>query len=198
LFVSILNTNTILVFYLINTYYIKYDMFKFLKKIGENGPVLLLFTTIFLLRNKHNLLFYYILFFIISIFLNLILKGIIQQPRPSIDSKTFNLMMKNKERYIHKHGIPYDIFGMPSGHSQSVLLSTIFIYLSLDDIKIAMLYLFITLITISQRVIDNHHTILQVIFGSIIGFILGYVAYKMAQTNVQGKKTAKKDDYGPI
>ncbi len=173
-------------------------MFKFLKKIGQNGPMLLLFTTIFLLRNKHNLLFYYILFFIISIFLNMILKGIIQQPRPSIDTKTFNLMMKNKERYVHKHGIPYDIFGMPSGHSQSVLLSTIFIYLSLHDIKIAMVYLFITLITITQRVIDNHHTILQVIFGSIIGCLLGYAAYKMAQSNVQGKKTAKKDDYGPI
>jgi membrane-associated phospholipid phosphatase len=173
-------------------------MFKFLKKIGQNGPMILLFITIFLLRNKQNLLFYYILFFIISLFLNLILKGIIQQPRPSIDSKTFHLMMKNKERYIHKHGIPYDIFGMPSGHSQSVLLSTIFIYLSLHDIKIAMLYLFITLITLAQRVIDNHHTILQVIFGSIIGVALGYLAYKMAQINVEGKKTAKKDDYGPI
>jgi len=173
-------------------------MFKILKKIGQNGPMLLLFTTIFLLRNKHNLLFYYILFVILSLFLNLVLKGMIQQPRPSIDSKTFHLMMKNKERYVHKHGIPYDIFGMPSGHSQSVLLSTIFIYLSLNDIKIAMFYLFITLITLTQRVIDNHHTILQVIFGSIVGFLLGYVAYKMAQTNVQGKKTAKKDDYGPI
>ena len=148
--------------------------------------------------------YFYLIFFIIilvfitSLFLNVVLKGIIQQPRPSIDSKTFNLMMKNKERYIHKHGIPYDIFGMPSGHSQSVLLSTIFIYLSLHDIKITILYLIVTLITLSQRVIDNHHTILQVIFGSLIGVALGYVAYKMAKTNVEGKKTAKKDDYGPV
>jgi len=173
-------------------------MLKILKKIGQSGPVLLLVTTIFLLRNKHNLLFYYILFFIISLFLNMVLKGIIQQPRPSIDTKTFHLMMKNKERYINEHGIPYDIFGMPSGHSQSVLLSTIFIYLSLHDIKIAMLYLVITLITLTQRVIDNHHTILQVICGSLIGIALGYLAYNLAQTTVQGKKTAKKDDYGPI
>ena len=173
-------------------------MYGFFKKIGENGPMLLLFLTIFLLRNKHNLLFYYILFFILSLLLNIILKGFIQQPRPSIDTKTFNLMMKNKERYNYKHGIPYDIFGMPSGHSQSVLLSTIFIYLSLHDIKIAMLYLFITLITLTQRVLDNHHTILQVIFGSFIGCILGYLAYKMAQINLKGKNTAKKDDYGPL
>jgi len=173
-------------------------MFSLFKKIGENGPIILLFITIFLLRNKYNLLFYYILFFIISLLLNIFLKGIIQQARPSIDDKTFKLMMKNKERYIYKHGIPYDIFGMPSGHSQSVLMSTIFIYLSLHDIKIALLYLFITSVTLIQRVIENHHTVLQVLIGSIIGLALGYVAYKMAQTNIEGKKTAKKDDYGPI
>jgi membrane-associated phospholipid phosphatase len=173
-------------------------MIDLLKKIGQNGPIVLLVITILLLRNKMNLLFYYILFFVISLFLNLILKGIIQEPRPSIDTKTFNLMMKNKERYINKHGIPYDIFGMPSGHSQSVLMSTVFIYLSLHDIKITLLYIVISIITITQRVVDKHHTVLQVIFGSILGCILGYIAFFMSQKNIQGKKTAKKDDYGPI
>jgi membrane-associated phospholipid phosphatase len=54
------------------------------------------------------------------------------------------------------------------------------------------------LITLTQRVIDNHHTILQVIFGSLVGVALGYLAYKMSKTNLEGKKTAKKDDYGPV
>jgi len=173
-------------------------MFSLLQKIGQNGPILLLIVTIFLLRNKYNFLFYYILFLIISLLVNVVLKGIIQQPRPSIDAKTFQMMMKNKQRFIYKHGIPYDIFGMPSGHSQSVLLSTIFVYLSLHDIKIFILYLFVTIVTLTQRVIDNHHTILQVIFGSIIGIILALVAYKMAEKNIEGKKTEKEDDYGPI
>lgn len=173
-------------------------MFGLLQKIGQNGPLLLLIVTIFLLRNKYNFLFYYILFLIISLLVNIVLKGIIQQPRPSIDAKTFQIMMKNKERFIYKHGIPYDIFGMPSAHSQSVLMSTIFIYLSLHDIKIFILYLFITIVTLTQRVIDNHHTILQVICGSIIGIILALVAYKMAEKNIEGKTTEKEDDYGPI
>jgi membrane-associated phospholipid phosphatase len=173
-------------------------MFELFQKIGENGPMILLFITIFFLRNKYNLLFYYILFCVISLLLNLFLKGLFQQPRPSINPKTFQLMMKNKERYIYKHGIPYDIFGMPSGHAQSVWLSSIFIYLSLHDIKITLLYLLITFVTLTQRVIDNHHTVLQVIIGSIIGVALAYVAYRMAQTNMEGKKSAKKDDYGPI
>jgi len=173
-------------------------MFSLLKKLGQYGPIVLLLLTIFLLRNKTNLLFYYILFFIISLLLNMVLKGIIQESRPSINVKTFEMMMKNKERYIYKRGLPYDIFGMPSGHSQSVWLSTVFIYLSLHDIKILILYLFITAITLIQRVIDNHHTVLQVICGSLVGCILGYLAYRMAQINMEGKKTAKKDDYGPI
>jgi membrane-associated phospholipid phosphatase len=87
---------------------------------------------------------------------------------------------------------------MPSGHSQSVLFSTIFIYLSLHDIKILLLYLFIDIITLVQRVVDNHHTVKQVIVGSIVGCLLGYVAFKFAQTNIEGKKSAKKDDFGPI
>lgn len=169
-----------------------------LKKIGDYGPFILLLISVFLLRNKWNLLFYYLLFFGVSVLINLVVKGIIQQPRPSIDPKTFNLMMKNKERYIYKHGMPYDIFGMPSGHSQSVLFSTVFIYFSLRNIKIMVLYLIISIITLFQRVIESHHTVSQVIVGSSIGFILGYIGYTMAKINIEGKKTAKKDDYGPI
>jgi membrane-associated phospholipid phosphatase len=173
-------------------------MFTLLKHIGEYGPFILLIISIFLLRNKWNLLFYYILFFVLNIVINLVVKGIIQQPRPSIEPKTFNLMMKNKERYIYKHGMPYDIFGMPSGHSQLVIFSTIFIYFSLKNLKIFVIYIIISTITLFQRVIETHHTVSQVIVGSSIGFILGYICYIMAKINIEGKKTAKKDDYGPI
>jgi membrane-associated phospholipid phosphatase len=173
-------------------------MFILFQKIGQSGPLILTIITILLVRNKYNLLIYYILFIFISSFLNIFLKGILQCPRPSIDKAKFDLMIKNKERFIYKHGIPYDIYGMPSGHSQFVALSTIFIYSALRDVKITMLYLVISLITISERVIDNHHTILQVIVGSGIGLILGYIAFNMAVKNLEGKKTAKKDDFGPI
>ena len=173
-------------------------MFILFQKIGQYGPLILLIITIILLRNKYNLLFYYILFLFVNFFLNLFLKGILQCPRPSIDKQNFDLMIKNKERFMYKHGIPYDIYGMPSGHSQSVILSTIFIYSALHDVKITMLYLVVSLITISERVIDNHHTCSQVIVGSVVGLILGYIAFNMAVKNMEGKKTAKKDDFGPI
>ena len=173
-------------------------MFSFINKLGENGPIILFLMTILLLRNKMNLLFYYLLFYLLSLILNTTLKGFIQQPRPSIDNKTFNLMMKNKERYIKKYGTPYDIFGMPSGHSQSVLFSTFFIYLSLHNIKITFLFALISFNTLIQRVNANHHTFLQVIAGSFVGILLGYIAYEMSKKNIIGKLTNKKDDYGPI
>jgi membrane-associated phospholipid phosphatase len=173
-------------------------MFTIIQKIGEFSPLLLFILSSLILRKKSTLLFYYILFFGVSLIVNLVLKGIIQQPRPSINMKIFDLMMKNKERFIYKHGIPYDIFGMPSGHAQSALFSTVFIYLSLHDIKLTLLFLIISIIALYQRVIDNHHTINQVIFGSIVGCILGFVAYKMARINIEGKKSIKVDDFGPV
>lgn len=174
------------------------NLLKLISTIGQNGPIILFALSVFLLRNKCNLLFYYIIFYVIGLILNIILKGIIQQPRPSIDKKTFDLMIKNKERYISKYGVPYDIYGMPSGHSQSVLFSTIFIYFAFHNIKLTIIYLLISIITVSQRVIENHHTVLQVIVGSMIGLIIGYVSYEMAKIKMAGKLTNKKDDYARI
>ena len=77
-------------------------------------------------------------------------------------------------------------------------MEDIFIYFCLRDFKILFVYIVISLITLFQRVIDNHHTVTQVIVGSSIGIVLGYIAYIMAKSNIEGKKTAKKDDYGPL
>jgi diacylglycerol kinase (ATP) len=162
---------------------------------GNNGPIILFVLSVFLLRNKENLLYYYILFFVLGEVLNSFLKSIIQQPRPSIDKKTFELMMKNKERYIKQNGMPYDIFGMPSGHSQSVFYSTIFIYLTFHNVKLTLGYLFIALITISQRIVYKYHTLLQVILGALLGLLIGYITFQLVNKKITGKLTQKKDDY---
>ena len=177
-------------------------MFNSVKKMfssfGNNGPLILFALSVFLLRNKENLLYYYILFFVIGEILNTILKSFIQQPRPSIDKKTFDLMMKNKERYITRNGLPYDIFGMPSGHSQMVMYSTIYIYFAFHNVKLTLLYLFVSFITLTQRIVDTHHTVLQVIFGAIFGLILGYFTFLIVKGKMTGKLTQKKDDYALI
>ena len=138
-------------------------------EIGRYGPVILFFLSLYLLWNKSNLLFYYTVGIFLNCVLNLVLKGIFQQPRPSEDYKKFELALKNGKRFIFKNGVPFDIFGMPSGHTQSVLYSTVFIYLSLKKLNILYFYIFISLITMMQRISHNYHTFFQVIIGAFIG-----------------------------
>ena len=166
--------------------------------IGTFGPLILIFLSIFLLWNNDNLFFYYIIGVFLNAILNLILKGLLQQPRPSEDIKQFNLALSNGKRFIFKNGIPHDIFGMPSGHSQSALFSTVFIYLALRKNNILYIYLISSLITMSQRVIYNYHTILQVFIGGAVGAVFSYFVYQIARQKIIGHITEKLDDFAPI
>ena len=49
----------------------------------------------------------------------------------------------------------------------------------------------------AQRVAFNHHTIPQVIVGSIVGGLFGFVMFYMAQNKLMGVIREKIDDYGP-
>jgi len=170
----------------------------FIKVIGNNGPFILFFTSLYLLWNKNNLFYYYIYGIFLNTILNLILKGIIKEPRPSEDPKLFNIALKQSIRFKFINGYPYDIFGMPSGHTQSTIFSTLFIYLALKDLKITFIYFFISLLTMYQRVLSNSHTFLQVTAGAIVGILFSGFIYFMARQKIIGKLRRKKDDDGPI
>ena len=167
-------------------------------EIGGYGPLILFILSNYLLWDKHNLFFYYNIGIFVNAILNLILKGIFQQPRPSEDTNKFNLALKYGKRFLFKDGIPYDIFGMPSGHSQSSLFSSIFIYFSLKKLNILYLYLFISLITMAQRVSYNYHTVFQVIVGALVGAFFGYFVFSLAERKLTNYIIEKTYDYGPI
>ena len=164
-------------------------------QFGTFGPFILMFLSIYLLWNTNNLFYYYIFGFLFNSLLNLILKGIIKQERPSKYVNS-NLCSCNKLTFNKK--IPYDFFGMPSAHSQSSLYSTIFIYLSFKKMNILYIYLFISFLTILQRVLFNYHTILQVFVGAIVGICFGFYIYFLARNKIQGHLTEKNDDFGPV
>jgi len=167
-------------------------------KSGSYGPLLLYFLSIYLLWNKQNLFFYYIIGIFVNDISNIILKGIFLQPRPSVDQKLFELALKNNKRFLFKDGMPYDVLGMPSGHSQSVLFSTVFIYLALRKKNILYVYLLISLLTMIHRVLYNHHTVLQVFIGASIGALVGYLFYYLATQKMKGLIREKIDDFGPL
>ena len=165
---------------------------------GNFGPIILIFSSMYMLWNKNNLFFYYTVGLFIESILNIILKRTFQQPRPNIDQKSFDLALKHTKYILFKDGIHYSIFGMPSGHSQSVFFSTAFIYLSLRKNNITYIYLGISLLTMLQRVVYNHHTVPQVIVGALIGSAVGYLFYYLSTEKIKGIIREKLDDFGPI
>ena len=160
--------------------------------IGYLGPQLLLITTLWLLKNKTILLSFYVIGYILNIGLNIVLKGLIQHPRPSEDLKIFNAYIAQGKR------IGFDQYGMPSGHAQCVFYSFAFIAVALNDPLISILYLIISLNTGYQRIKYKNHTLIQVICGSIIGALVGYLFYYLSTKKIMGALKYKKDDNAPI
>ena len=169
---------------LINHYFEQFCIF---------APIILFFSSIFLLYGKNILLGYYIFGYFFTIISNLILKAIIKQPRPDQEPLLFNILVN-----YDKH-IGLDKYGMPSGHSQSVMFSLFFIYFSFKSHKklwqIMLFYIIITFTTIFQRVQSNEHSIIQVIIGSIIGAFIGYLIFIIASSRLNGGLKYKADDY---
>jgi membrane-associated phospholipid phosphatase len=167
-------------------------------KFGKFGPFLLYAVASYLLWHKKTSFYYYQVGFFTCEILNLVLKGTFKQPRPSEDPAEFYLAVKNGHRFIFKNGVPHDIFGMPSGHSQSALFTTAFVFLCLKDVKIGLCFLLVSLLVMSQRVVDNYHTVFQVIAGACVGIIYAYLFYYFSQQSLKGLIRMKQDDNGPL
>lgn len=151
--------------------------------LGENSPYLLFYISLFLLLSKNLLIFYYIIGFIINLLINMIIKYLIKEPRPS------NKYVKNFNERVKT--ISVDKYGMPSGHAQSIFYSFIFIHKSFNNIYLSLFYLIICLNTLYQRVNMKYHTINQVLVGSIIGLIIGYITYIMSIKKLKENKENK-------
>jgi len=153
--------------------------------IGYYGPIILFISTLILLFNSKTFLYIYFLGFIINSILNFIIKGIIKQKRPFKDFKP---------KIIKESRLGNEIYGMPSGHSQSVMFSTLFLLLALKNDLITFIYLIISGTTMWQRVYNYSHSPLQILIGGTIGSLFGYYAYKYSKkvTKKMEKKEKKK------
>jgi len=120
--------------------------------------------------------------------INLLLKQWFQDPRPN-ENKVLFQMEKLYGKTVHEKR-----FGFPSGHTQSALFSTIYIHCVLNKSSITLLYVFVSLFTIYQRIRKEHHYVYQVIVGGILGAILGFLLYFYATQLIPGKWKIKPDD----
>jgi membrane-associated phospholipid phosphatase len=119
------------------------------------------------------------------------LKGLIRQPRPKEDLHVFT-EIKNKKRY------GFDVYGFPSGHAQLAFYSLGFLSNALKREKhflpILFVFISISLITLYQRFAFKNHTAIQLVAGSLIGFLVGYITYYLAKRNIAGSMKRKRDD----
>jgi membrane-associated phospholipid phosphatase len=137
--------------------------------IGYYGPIVLLVIAIMLLINKTKIITLYILFFIINILLNGVIKITIREPRPN-GNKLFN-------EFENTEGT--EQYGMPSGHAQSVAYTATFLYLFTKSPDIFMGACFIGAITIYQRYKYKRHSILQLLAGATIGALVAGLCNKI-------------------
>lgn len=169
-----------------------------LNELGGYGLIILIFLSWYLLWNHNNLFFYYNIGIILNSILNIILKGIIQEPRPMFDSKKVSLAKTHAKQFFFQNGIPYDIFGMPSGHAQMAFFTTIYMFFSLKHRNLLYLYLIFSLIICYQRVKYDFHSIEQVVVGAIVGSAFGYLVYQLAREKIKGMIRERHDDFGPV
>ncbi len=160
--------------------------------IGLYAPIILFILSLLLLRNMKRYLQFFLVGFIFNNFLNILLKLLIKQPRPTNDQKAIEIGVVNNAR------IGFDKFGMPSGHAQNCGFCLSFITMALNNPLITIIYSLISFISLIQRYMYNNHTILQLMIGFIIGLLIGYMTYIIGSKYIVGKITMKKDDYGPI
>jgi membrane-associated phospholipid phosphatase len=142
-------------------------------KIGIFGPFILIFTNIYFLKKRDVV--YYILFAALSSLVNFIVKSITKQPRPRETMHT--------TRFILKNGLLYDVYGMPSAHAQSVVFSTVYYYLVMNR-GFLFFFIGISMITLIERVHDQHHTVMQVSVGAILGGLIALVAVYIKYLNI--------------
>jgi|TARA_Y100000361_G_scaffold118134_1_gene109434 membrane-associated phospholipid phosphatase len=154
---------------------------KILDLVGFLGPFLLLLIAIWQLWN-HNLYWsVYLVIFVISSFINKLLKMIIKEPRPS-----------NGESIINEDYSGHEEYGMPSAHAQSVFLTLTFLYLVKDSPVYLIGELFIACLTLFQRYKYNRHTIEQLGIGAFVGICIAYISYNLT-TNYLQENTCKKN-----
>jgi len=168
-----------------------------LYELGGYGPILLIILSWYFLWEHKNLFFYFNVGLFANSILNLILKGIIQEPRPMFDSKKIKLMTTHASDYFFQNGISFDIYGMPSGHAQASFFITVFIYLSLKHTNLLYLCILFSLLICYQRVKFNFHSISQVIVGGIIGSGFAFIVYQFAREKIKGRIRERPDDNGP-
>lgn len=149
-------------------------MKEIVESLGIMMPVIVFSYTIYYLykkgyKKKDIYIKLFILLFALNLVLNSILKIIFKHRRPKEIVNVFNMLFYP------------DRYGMPSAHTQSVSFSILFLYMLNPSIKVLLIGVLLIILTASQRVLSNRHTINQTIVGAIVGSLVGIMSGKYVE-----------------
>ena len=145
----------------------------YVQYVGFYGPIIVGLINIFYLWPQKFYLSVYIVFLFLNVFINKGLKVIIQDPRPKPNGGNFD----NIKNYTGA-----EQYGMPSGHAQSAFFSIMFLYLVTGYVEVFLVSFFITILTLYQRWKSRKHTFMQLLAGSFVGGIIGFIVYSLSKT----------------
>lgn len=159
--------------------------------MGANAPLFLFFTSVWLLYHWPRALWFFLAGSTVNVCSNLLLKGIIQQPRPDKDQRVLEIAISQGERFS------VDKYGMPSGHAQYCGFALAFIYLSLQRPLVSVAYWILTLVTLYQRYAYHNHTLLQIAVGFGLGLGLGALFEHMSQKAAETGWQPRAEEHNP-
>ncbi len=161
--------------------------------LGEWGIFLLFLIAVFQLWHSTNFLAYFIVGFVINVIINTFLKALFKQPRPSNVKDLKGLLEKHGIPFCYQFGFTSDLFGMPSGHAQTVAFVFVYLFL-MDKTSINIYIILLCMIILGHRVYFQYHTVAQVFVGLLSGSLVAYVFYSICRRKLTGKLIMKKDD----
>lgn len=148
--------------------------------IGFLSPLILIIMNIYFLLPNRVYLFGYVAVMFANYYLNIGVKNIIQEARPD-----------NQVPFISLDTTEHDVYGMPSGHAQSVFYSSTFLLLTSFSYALLVVSFVICTCTIFQRYLYRRHTLEQLGIGAIVGTCIGYITFvcleKMDKTSDSNK-----------
>ena len=134
--------------------------------VGYFGDTISFFIICMLIFNNFKFVIFYVIFFIINMYFNNYLTNLIKQKNPSHPIKFLESETYSKKRY-----------GMPSFHSQNMFFSIGYSFFILNNFIWKLVLLLIGFAVIYERYVFRDHTMEQLLYGSILGLLLGYISY---------------------
>jgi membrane-associated phospholipid phosphatase len=153
--------------------------------------VVIFFTgSLFLLSRHMYHLVGFLLGYVGCFLINLFLKWMFLQPRPSTDLAFFKVSVSREKNRNNPIWI-MNYCAMPSGHAQFAGFALVYVILSTHSWRVWTFMTLLTLVTCVQRIVTQAHTLLQVLVGLLIGMVWGWICYAtmmrfLKRASVQG------------